>query len=82
VGTYEHGRGAGAGRWDGERWQRFTEREGLINNCVYSMFEDPEGRMWFGTLKGVSIYDGRTWYRMTTMDGLVNDEAVGARPPT
>lgn len=73
VGTYDGGRGAGVGHWDGSRWRRFTHRDGLIGDCVYSMFEDPEGRMWFGTTKGVSVYDGAVWRSLTTRDGLASN---------
>ncbi len=37
----------------------FTEKEGLINNRVWSMLEDKSGNLWFGTDGGgVSKYDG------------------------
>ncbi|MGH3377865.1 MAG: ligand-binding sensor domain-containing protein [Actinoallomurus sp.] len=74
VGTYDGGRGAGVGRWNGSEWRRFTSRDGLVGDIVYSMFEDPEGRMWFGTTKGVSIYDGTAWRTLTTRDGLAGNK--------
>jgi len=74
VGTYDGGRGAGVGCWDGRRWRRFTEGDGLVGDCVYSMFEDPEGRMWFGTTKGVAVYDGSVWRTLTKKDGLVDNQ--------
>lgn len=74
VGTYDGGRGAGVGRWNGSQWRRFTSRDGLVGDCVYSMFEDPDGRMWFGTTGGVSIYDGTKWRTLNRADGLASNQ--------
>lgn len=41
-------------------------REGLSQLSVISIHQDVLGRMWFGTLEGVSIYDGN---RMITFKG-------------
>ncbi len=35
-------------------FQRFTSREGLINDAVYAIEEDSMGNMWFSTEKGIS----------------------------
>ena len=73
VGTYEHGMGAGVGSYNGHFWQNFSTKDGLIDNCVYSMFEDPSGNMWFGSVKGISIFDGKKWHTLTKKDGLVDN---------
>ncbi len=73
MGTYDQGIGAGVGCFDGAHWQNYTTREGLADDCVYSMFEDPDGNIWFGTLGGVSIFDNRTWHNLNRRDGLVDD---------
>ena len=73
VGTYEHGVGAGVGCYNGKSWLTFTSRHGLINDCVYSMFEDPSGNMWFGTVGGISIFDGKNWHNLTHKDGLIDN---------
>jgi ligand-binding sensor domain-containing protein len=43
-----------------------------VNDCVYSMFEDPAGNMWSGTIGGVSVFDGKNWHKLIKKDGLVN----------
>ena len=73
VGTYEQGLGAGVGCYDGKTWASYNNTHGLINNCVYSMFEDPHGNMWFGTTGGVGIFDGKNWHQLITRDGLVDN---------
>ena len=41
-------------------------RNSLHNNLVYSIMEDKDGDMWFGTDDGVSLYDSVTghWYHL------------------
>ena len=73
VGTYEQGIGAGVGCYDNKNWVKYTSRQGLVNDCVYSMFEDPGGNMWFGTIGGISIFDGKAWHTLTKKDGLINN---------
>ncbi len=73
VGTYDRGRGAGVGRFDGRRWRVFARPDGLAGDCVYAMAEDPDGHLWFGTTEGASVFDGSHWRRVTRRDGLVDD---------
>jgi len=65
--------GGGVSRYDGKTWQRFTRANtasGLAENVVFSISQDREGAMWFGTAGGgVSRFDG-AWRRYTTSDGL------------
>jgi DNA-binding NtrC family response regulator/ligand-binding sensor domain-containing protein len=53
VGTHDRG----VARFDGERFETFTTRDGLAGDGVYSITEDQEGALWFGTLGGLSRYD-------------------------
>jgi ligand-binding sensor domain-containing protein len=57
VGTW----GGGVARFDGRTWTNFTTKDGLAGNVVYSIAQDPTGRLWFGTNHGLSTYDGRVW---------------------
>ena len=65
------GKGVWFGLWGGGAallsrdgdWTNFTSRDGLAGDIVYSLAQDSEGVMWFGTDKGVSSFDGTTWNR-------------------
>ena len=48
----------GVYRYDGKAFTKFTTEEGLTTNGVQSIYEDQEGRLWFGTWSGLSLYDG------------------------
>lgn len=43
----------------GHRSARLTQEDGLSNSAVNCIFQDSEGRMWFGTWDGLNMYDGR-----------------------
>lgn len=63
------GRGVWFGLWGGGAallsregvWTNYTSRDGLSGDIVYSLAQDAEGVMWFGTDKGVSSFDGKRW---------------------
>lgn len=40
------------------KFQRLTVENGLSHNNVYSIIQDKEGYMWFGTQDGLNRYDG------------------------
>ena len=48
----------GVSRYDGDSFVTFTTADGLANNEVWTIEEDRQGRLWFGTGGGVSRYDG------------------------
>ncbi len=64
--------GGGVSRYDGKAWSNFSAGQGLAGNIVYSMAQDREGVLWFGTNNGVSRYDGKTWKSITVKDGLLD----------
>ncbi len=39
----------GVARWDGQRWQSWTRREGLPEAAVRTLMFDAEGSLWLGT---------------------------------
>ncbi len=45
----------------GTKFTYFTEKEGLLNNRVFCVFEDKKGILWIGTSEGVCTYDGKTF---------------------
>lgn len=65
--------GGGASRFDGEKWQNFSSKDGLAGDIVYSMAEDEDGTLWFGTNRGLSRYDGKNWYSYGRKDGVLSD---------
>ena len=62
--------GGGASRFDGETWSNFTVEQGLAGNIVYSIAQDRDGVLWFGTNGGVSSFDGERWRSFGRRDGL------------
>ena len=68
------GEGRGVCRYDGQTFTAFTKEDGLAGNLVYTILEDREGDLWFGTDGGVSRYDGQAWMTFTTADGLARNE--------
>jgi ligand-binding sensor domain-containing protein len=66
--------GGGVSLFDGDKtWRSFTEQDGLAGNIVYSIAEEADGTLWFGTNKGAVRYDGRRWSVYGRAQGLVSD---------
>ncbi len=65
--------GGGVARLDGERWTALTARDGLAGDMVYSIAEEPDGTMWFGTNAGVSSYDGKKFTNVGAKQGLAGE---------
>jgi len=74
--------GGGVSRFDGKAWHNFTTRDGLAGNIVYSIAQDRDGALWFGTNNGVSRFDGKTWDNLGTKEGLLepNVYAIAVAP--
>jgi signal transduction histidine kinase/ligand-binding sensor domain-containing protein/CheY-like chemotaxis protein len=63
---------SGVFRWDGERFTAFSI---LAPYPIFTLFQDREGAMWFGsTGQGVFRWDGRELQHFTTQQGLVSDQ--------
>lgn len=62
--------GDGVYRYNGKTLQRFTEKDGLVSNFVWSIQEDQQGYLWFTTRDGISRYDGTNFKNYT--DTIVN----------
>ena len=65
IGTYD----GGLGRFDGERFTRYSTREGLFNNGVFQILEDGQGNLWMSCNRGI--------YRVSKRE--LNDFAAGKR---
>lgn len=72
--------GDGVYRFDGELFINFTSKDGLNDNCVWSVLEDTAGNIWFGTKAGLCRYDGTAFTNVPIMDktsnvsGMLQDE--------
>ena len=71
-------RGGGMVQWDRKTndTKRFTTAQGLSNNTVYAIFEDPNGYLWMSTNVGLNVLhkkNGAVQVFMTR-DGLTNNE--------
>ena len=62
--------GGGLARFDGSSWRNFTVADGLPANHVFSLHQDPQGRLWVGTSKGLALFDDEGFQVFTTDDGL------------
>ncbi|MBC7951023.1 MAG: regulator [Rhodospirillaceae bacterium] len=66
--------GGGASLFDGKStWKSFSTLDGLAGNIVYSIVQDKDGGVWFGTNHGASYYDGKAFVNYTQADGLLGD---------
>lgn len=54
-------------------FQEYSIRDGLAGSKVYSIAEDPSGKIWLGTINGVSLFDGYQFRNFSTEDGLAPD---------
>lgn len=70
VGT--NGNGVGLLRNGKDKFESFSEKDGLLNGVIQSIVEDQSGRIWFSTNKGLSCYDpdARVFKNYTHSAGL------------
>ena len=66
--------GGGVSRFDGSSWSNLTSDDGLAGNIVYSIAEDDDGVMWFGTNHGLSRYENGLWTSYDQSDGLFSSD--------
>ncbi|MDQ3710686.1 MAG: histidine kinase [Acidobacteriota bacterium] len=57
----------------------YTDADGLLSQTVRHITEDAQGRMYFGTPRGLSRFDPKTgqWESFTSKSGLPSDEIRG-----
>ena len=66
----------GLSRWDGQRFETYTTKDGLPDSMMRCLAEDRQGRIWVGTWGGgASCWDGEKFTTHTTADGL-GDNAI------
>jgi len=56
--------------------ERFGIEEGLPDNVIYGILDDPEGNLWLSTNQGLCKFNSQTYkvYKYTTADGLQDNE--------
>ncbi|WP_158638272.1 sensor histidine kinase [Panacibacter ginsenosidivorans] len=57
-------------------YQHYDLTNGLSGLTVYSMVQDNDGYLWFGTETGLSRFDGIHFKNFTTADGLTDNEVL------
>jgi streptogramin lyase len=69
-------------KFDGQDWNYYSKKEGLLDDATQSVAIAPDGSLWLGSVKGVSRFDGSSWTHYTPDDGLVDTfvEAVAITP--
>ena len=74
--------GGGASRWDGKAWTNLTVKDGLAGNIVYSVAQDPDGALWFGTNAACRAGTARPSGTSASKEGLLeqNVYAVAVAP--
>lgn len=55
-------------KFDRQNWYQYTEANGLLDNEVTSALVGSDGKMWFGTARGISSFDGKNWFSYVTSD--------------
>ncbi|HXC06026.1 MAG TPA: two-component regulator propeller domain-containing protein [Bacteroidia bacterium] len=60
----------GVSSFDGSKFSTYTERNGLIHNIIYSICDDAQGNLVFGTYAGLSIFNGFGFRNFTDSNGL------------
>jgi ligand-binding sensor domain-containing protein len=64
-------------RYDGTSFTNFTLQEGLRHFHVFSILEDKNGNLWFGTIGGgLYRYDGKSFTLFTTAEGLAGNAVL------
>jgi ligand-binding sensor domain-containing protein len=67
---------SGLSHFDGTAWRSYTTRDGLADDWVYAMAQEPDGTLWLGTEGGVSrLRDGK-FVTYKHADGLGADRAL------
>ncbi len=56
---------AGVSRFDGVRFETFTNRDGLPDSQVQALFFDSKKRLWIGTRRGVAVRENGKWQALS-----------------
>ncbi len=65
----------GAWQFEQERYKPVIE----VPHEPHVIFQDHDGRIWFGTDAGLTRFDGTNWQKFTTTNGLTSDVITAIR---
>ncbi|HIA46795.1 MAG TPA: hypothetical protein EYN96_02185 [Candidatus Hydrogenedentes bacterium] len=57
--------GFGVYRYDGKSFSNFHKKDGLASHAIQDIYEDKEGRLWFGGWLGLFRYDGKSFFSVS-----------------
>jgi sensor histidine kinase YesM len=57
-------------------YTHYDVKDGLAGSTVYSIVQDKEGFLWYGTETGLSRFDGTHFKNFYTTDGLPDNEII------
>ena len=71
IGTW----GGGLSMFDPETqvFRNYTVQHGLPGNYILAIHEGPDGNLWIGSNKGLSMFDGTTFLNYSQTNGLISD---------
>ncbi len=60
----------GAFRFDGQRFEHWDQKRGLVDSRVYDVASSADGTLWFATVSAISRLDATGWQHWTAKEGL------------
>src|ERR1044072_3650615 len=57
-------------------YTQYNSKDGLAGSTVYSMVQDKDGFLWFGTESGLSRFDGTHFKNFSRQEGLPDNEII------
>ena len=62
-------------KYNGKDFQWFTQKNGLVNDNIWKIFQDRENNLWFASKEnGISKLESERFLMYTVKDGLINNE--------
>jgi len=67
-------------RYDGNTFTHFSEKDGITDKHIFSVYQEKKGKIWIGTFSGLFQYDGKQFmkiliphsYKMPALDAMGN----------
>lgn len=64
----------------GQEYQKIGHREGLLNESVFSTFQDDQARVWVSTESGIYRFNGNYFDRLSMNDPIAESNTYGFFP--